>query len=75
MDEETYKKIITGNINLSELIRNVIDMNPINYIQSEDKKMLECNPLQCNSHCSCSYKGKETCDNGCNGAIDVNLIQ
>ena len=45
MDEETYKKIITGNINLSELIRNVIDMNPINYIQSEDKKMLECNPL------------------------------
>lgn len=75
MSEEIYRKIITGDINLSKLIRCVVDMNPINYIHDADKKMLECNPLLCNSHCSCSYKGKEVCDNECHGTIDVNLIQ
>lgn len=75
MSEETYNDVITGNIGLNELIRRVIDMNPINYIHDADKKMLECNPLLCNSHCSCSYQGKEVCSNECNGTIDVNLIQ
>lgn len=75
MSEEVYRDVISGEMSLNELIRRVIDMNPVNYLRDADKKTLECTPLLCNSHCSCSYRGKEVCDHECGGQLDVNLIQ